>query len=352
MRTVQMTGAVVGGIAIAAAGYTAYWFLAADAIEGRVAGWSEEQREHGWQVEADGTDVTGFPTRFSVKLHNPVVTAERDGWSWRGETLLAEIRPWNFHEITLYVNGKSQVRVKDGASWRDMDWQVEDGQARLILTGDRRVKDIALDMKSVRIEGLLASGAATMHHLRAQSLLPIETKPGALASDARSEVIKAALSLESVDLPDDVSEGLGPRIDHLTLDASLVGPMPGDAKRDAVMAWRDAGGTIELNSLNLRWGPLGLSTQGTLALDNELRPIGALTADIVGYGDVIDALILSDVIPLGDAFMAKVAFNVMAEKPADGGPPILRRVPLRAQDGDLFIGPVQFAKLPSLDLPQ
>ncbi|MSO74168.1 MAG: DUF2125 domain-containing protein [Alphaproteobacteria bacterium] len=352
MRTVQLTGAVAGGIAIAAAGYTAYWYLAADAIENRVADWSETQREYGWQLEAADTDVSGFPTRFSVTLRDPIVTAAADGWSWHGENLLAEMRPWNFKKITLHVNGKSQVRIKDGALWRDIDVQVEDGQAKLVLTDDRRVKDIALDMTSVRVEGLLAGGPASARRVRAQSLLSPAPEGGSAAAQLDSEVIKAALNLEQVELPEDVSEGLGTQIEHLTLEASLVGPMPGEAKRDAVMAWRDAGGTIELNSLDLRWGPLGLSTNGTLALDKELRPMGALTADIVGYGDVIDALIMSDVIPLGDAFMAKVAFNVMAEKSTNGGPPILRRIPLTAQGGDLFVGPVAFAKLPPLNIPQ
>ena len=57
---------------------------------------------------------------------------------------------------------------------------------------------------------------------------------------------------------------------------------------------------------------------------------------------------MSNMIPLGDAFLAKVAFNVIAEKPGDGGPPILRSVPVIAQDGTLFVGPVTVAKIPSL----
>lgn len=350
MRAVHLTGAIAGGIAIAAAGYSAYWFLAADAIEDRISSWAAEQGEFGWVLTTAQTEVSGFPSRFSITLHKPSLNAELDGWAWKGEHLLAEVSPWDFSEITLRVVGASQMRVREGDVWREMDWQVEDGQARLALTDDRRVKDIVLDMKSVRVAGLLSGGPATIGHVRAQSLLPVPRDGDAKASGEPVEVIKAALSFEGVDLPEDMGEGLGSRIETLSLDASWVGPMPADTKRDAVMAWRDAGGTIELNSLNLRWGPLGLSTQGTLALDKELRPMGALTADIVGYGDVIDALILSDVIPLGDAFMAKVAFNVMAEKPADGGPPVLRKVPLTAQNGDLFVGPVQFAKLPPLDL--
>ncbi len=136
MRAIQFTGAVAGGIAIAAAGYTAYWFLAADAIENRVADWSESQRKDGWQLEAADTEVSGFPTRFSITLRDPIITADADGWSWRGDNLLAELRPWNFQEITLFVNGNSHVRVKDGEVWHDMDWHVEDGQAKLILTDD------------------------------------------------------------------------------------------------------------------------------------------------------------------------------------------------------------------------
>jgi hypothetical protein len=352
MRTVHLAGAVAGGMAIAAAGYTAYWFLAADAIESRVSEWAAQDRDFGWQLQSASTDIEGFPSRFTVTLHDPVVTAERDGWRWQGERLTAELRPWNFNEVTLRLNGKSLVRVREGEAWREMDWQVEDGEAKLSLAGTRRITDIALDMKSVRVEGLLAGGPASAHRVRAQSLLPLRSRGNAITAGTPAEVIKAAISLERVELPEDVGEGLGSKIETLDLEASLVGPMPGEAKRDAVMAWRDAGGTIELNSLNLRWGPLGVRTQGTIALDQELRPIGALTADIVGYGDVVDALILSDIIPLGDAFMAKVAFNVMAEKPADGGPWILRKVPLTAQNGDLFVGPVAFAKLPALDLPQ
>ena len=143
MRAVHLGGAVAGGIAIAAAGYTTYWFLAAEAIEDRIAGWSEAQREHGWQLDAAETDISGFPSRFYVTLREPVVTAEEDGWSWRSDRLLAELRPWDFDEIILYVNGKSLVRLKNGSEWRDMDWHVEDGQAKLILTDDRRVSDIA-----------------------------------------------------------------------------------------------------------------------------------------------------------------------------------------------------------------
>ena len=44
-----------------------------------------------------------------------------------------------------------------------------------------------------------------------------------------------------------------------------------------------------------------------------MRPLAALTSNVAGYSDMIDSLIMSNAIPFGDAFLAKVAFNMLAE---------------------------------------
>ena len=157
--------------------------------------------------------------------------------------------------------------------------------------------------------------------------------------------------MRDVVLPSDLAEGLGDSLAFLDIDASVVGPIPSErGTSEAITAWRDAGGTLELTDFRIRWGPLGIESSGTIALDGAMRPIAALTADIIGYGDVIDALIMSNLIPLGDAFIAKVAFNMLAEKPEDGGPPVLRSVPVTAQDGILSVATVKVAELPPLPL--
>ena len=84
-------------------------------------------------------------------------------------------------------------------------------------------------------------------------------------------------------------------IEFINFDFSLFGPLPTGNTNAAVQTWRDAGGTVEIHSFHILWGPLGIDSAGTVALDGEMRPIGALTADITGYGDVIDALIMSNI---------------------------------------------------------
>lgn len=352
MRTVRLAGVVAGGVAVAAAAYVAFWFVAADVLRSRVTEWVRQESVFGWRLKSDGMEIGGFPMRFTVTLHNPVIGAARGAWNWQGERLIAELRPWNFRALTLALGGRSSILVKDGEQWREIAIEVDEGDAMLSLADSQRISAVTLDIVGVRIEGLIPGGPVLAERLRAQCLLPPLHGHGATAARASSEVTKVMFNLETLQMPPDVAEGLGSTIEFLNLDAELEESISGEGGDNIAVVWRDPRSGMELNSLNLRWGPLGLTARGYMALDRELKPIGALTADIVGYGDVVDALILSDLIPLGDGFLVKVAFNVMAEKPADGGPPALRNVPLTARDGELLVGSVAFAKLPSLDFPQ
>ena len=160
----------------------------------------------------------------------------------------------------------------------------------------------------------------------------------------------AKMNIQDLQLPPNFDEEMGNTVEQFSFNVSIFGHIPTGDSDTPVQIWRDDGGTMEINSFHCRWGPLEIDTSGTVALDGEMRPIGSLTADIKGYGDVIDAMIMSNIIPLGDAFLAKVAFNMMADKPEDGGPRVLRSIPVIAQDGELFVGPVSVGKLPVLSL--
>ncbi len=108
-------------------------------------------------------------------------------------------------------------------------------------------------------------------------------------------------------------------------------------------AWSKAGGTLELKSLIVDWGALGMTTSGTLALDAELRPLAALTAEIEGYGAVLAALADAGTLKTRDAKLATTVLDLLA-KPAPDGARVLT-VPVTAQNGTLFVGPLSLVKL-------
>ena len=114
-------------------------------------------------------------------------------------------------------------------------------------------------------------------------------------------------------------------------------------------AWRDDGGTIELRGLIVKWGPLDLSADGTLALDSQLRPIGALSASIAGVDEAVASLVAEGSIGAAEAAAVRVAFNLFARLTSSAGDRL--NVPITAQDGRIFIGPVAVARIGPLTAP-
>ncbi|MEE9194263.1 MAG: DUF2125 domain-containing protein, partial [Alphaproteobacteria bacterium] len=102
-------------------------------------------------------------------------------------------------------------------------------------------------------------------------------------------------------------------------------------------------------TLKVHWGPLNFSATGTLALDQDLQPLLAMTATITGFNETIDALAAARAIKARDATVAKMLLSLLAKRPGGGGPAELK-IPLTVQDGKLFVGPVALMKVPRLNL--
>ena len=345
MRLVLLAAFAAGAIVIAVAGYSGYWFIAAGEIGDRIDEWAEKQRAEGLEIESTGTEVAGFPTRFEVTLREPRIHDTRNGWRWAAESLRAEASAWDFSEVTVFPDRRNSVQVLvEGGEWRDIEAAFADGRLVVRLDDERQFKEVWLDLQGLEVAGIWPEGLARVGSLQANGVALEDEGTG-------EEVLKTSIAVRDAVLPSDLAEGLGETLDFLDIDASVVGSIPSErGTNEAITAWRDAGGTLELTGFRVRWGPLGVETSGTIALDGAMRPIAALTADIIGYGDVIDALIMSNLIPLGDGFIAKVAFNMLAERPEDGSAPVLRGVPVTAQDGTLTVATIKLAELPPLPL--
>ena len=116
----------------------------------------------------------------------------------------------------------------------------------------------------------------------------------------------------------------------------------------AIRAWSNDGGAIDVQSLDLVHGVLGLNGEGTLALDNDLQPIGAFTARIAGFQAAIDQLVAAGMVRPDDGKLAKVVLGVMAKVPKGGGP-LQISLPLTLQDRKLSVGPLPLVRLPMIN---
>ena len=161
-----------------------------------------------------------------------------------------------------------------------------------------------------------------------------------------------SVSAEAIALPTLMKWPLGGNISSLSLDGVLNGPLP--ESRDVTgwaEAWRDAGGSLAISHLALGWGPLGLTSSATLALDDQLQPMGSGSGRIVGYAPTLDRLAAAGMLTKSAATAAKAMLSLMAGTWGSDEPSAVD-VPLTLQYRTLSMRQVPLVRLPELDWPR
>lgn len=153
------------------------------------------------------------------------------------------------------------------------------------------------------------------------------------------------IGLEDVKVPA-IAEILDAETGNAQARLTLRGAV-GSGSIEDLVAWRDQGGVLELEELNIDWAPLDFAFEGTLALDQQLRLLGAGTADMRGLPTLIDKLVDRGDIRNSEATITKLALALLTRVAKDGGAAVVR-LPLNAQDGKLRAGPFTLGRLTSI----
>ena len=154
-----------------------------------------------------------------------------------------------------------------------------------------------------------------------------------------------ALDLRQVHLPAP-PPALSDTIDDVAFGVTVKGAVPDGPLAQAIAAWRDAGGTIELDSLRLKWGGLGANATGTIALDQDLQPIGAFAGGIEGFNTILTALVEAGRLGTEEAALAQIALSTLAKPGADGKPQIMTSFTI--QNGKMYLGPAKLGDAPRI----
>ena len=323
-------------------GYPAYWFYTASVAEALVADWVRKQRADGLAISHGPLERSGFPFVVRLRIPDPSGEDKRMGWSWRGQTIALELRPWDLERIRFESGGEQRLRVQPGAGSGDFTVQTGavTGVAEIGGGGDLRAL-------SVNLQDLKLTEAESGGLFRAGRILADMSRPARPAIAHTEKSLGLSVRLENTEISRIEARPLGSRIAVAQASADVFGPITGETLVDAVESWRQSGGTLEINWLNLIWGALDLRANGTAALDEAMRPLGALTADIRGYEETLEALAEAGLLRRDILPASRVTLNLLARKDASDGRRVLT-IPLTAQDGALFLGPVRLTGLPPL----
>ena len=322
-------------VALAAAG-AAWWLLLAQQMRAAVADWIAARRAEQVAVAHDGIAVGGFPDEIVLHVARPSLaraTPARTA-AWRGPALTVALPawrlPWPPEEIRFALPGPQQAELVGFTPGPGLRLFAADIAGSLRPGGDRWSLDAAAS------DPALAPRAGDASPLRAAALRLLARAPG---PPAPGLPLALDATLERLELPEDGP--FGPVIGRLEIAANAA-PLPEALTQEALAAWREAGGRLDLRRLAIAWGPLAGEAQGQLALDPALRPAGTLTLRIRGYDAAIDALARAGEMTPGNAAALKLAARLLAPRGPDGA----IELPARLAEGWLSVGQVRLAPLP------
>jgi hypothetical protein len=338
MRYILLAGLIAGALL----GYYVLWSHLADQLAAQADAWIEAQRRQGRDAAYDSRRLWGFPYRLSLTLQQPRWHDPQNpaGWRLQADTVTAHVQLWDMHHVIFDLSGRQTIGWRHGTAEHQIVMQNEKSRASLVLDGAGNWLRIAADLTKAQM-----SGATVQGEWRAERLLLHARRAGTLPPAA-----DLALQADGVTLPPAADGPLGRDLSQVRLVGTLRGAAFGRTPEDLLGTWRESGGVVDFQTISLHWGALRLDGDGSLSLDRQLRPLGAMSGRITGIEPALDALVASGRMRGQDAAFAKTAAALLARRDDKGGSYIPAQI--SAQDGKLSLGPVPLLSLsPVLPAP-
>ncbi|MBL8642509.1 MAG: DUF2125 domain-containing protein [Rhodospirillaceae bacterium] len=337
---------LAGLTALAVIVYAGWWFAAAGLLKGEAERWIAGQEQDGFTLAHAAPVVAGFPGKITVTYADWSFTAPttRGGGTWRTPHVEVSAEPWSPLRFTVDLSGTHTI----SGVWTPLDAPATVTATRAVmqprLTTEGRIGELNVEIKELLVGGVAPSPA----------LAGLEDGALLIARDDKADTPTWRITLALTNWHAPAIEnptGFGPNIRAMHFDADLKGALPTGTLPEALNAWREGGGTLEVRTFAFDWPPLSVAATGTFALDEKLQPVGALTATFAGFSETLSALAQDNTINRDNADAAQTVLNLLARKPEGGGPPELR-ISVTVQNSRLYLGPVPLTDVPQVQWPQ
>jgi hypothetical protein len=340
--------------------YAIYWQQVAKRLQAGVEEWAGDQRIAGATVDFKWNGISGFPFAFTADFTGVNILGRLGGTalSARTDHLQLNMSPIDLNRVRLLCDTPLTVIIP-GLSLG----QPGAGNGDAPAIGTRLTLDQA-DGSILLRNGNPAGATIDVNHgkldngenvLSAASLHIDVQLPPTPPHDFKDPAAMFNIAASNVALPADMPQLLPGPITQADIAGTIKGPLlppgappPADLA-SALSQWSTPGGDIELSRFDYAQGPVSMTGSGTLALDQNLQPVGAGTITATGLGDLIDLLAARGAIHHKDAGIAKAVIQGL-EKPGTTGRPEVT-VGLTIQDRVVSFGFAKLFKLPPINWP-
>ena len=322
----------IGSPIVATVLYIVYWFAAADQLKVGIGIWQEQQRAAGIHTNHQGLRIDGFPGSFRVTVDVPHIERRTSmlSWSWSSQHLVWRTGPWSFTTVRGEITGDQSVVIQNPATTASYSAAAE--SAVFSFNKADRQNRATLRLRSAKIVSDRFRGPLMVDGGDITVVLGRKSGDGDLIVD---------VDATGVQLPPSALR-LAQAIDRVSLRAIWSGTIPETLSHAALSEWRDNGGAIKFSRAFLKFGEVSLSAEGTLALDEAMRPVAAFIARVQDFEGALQMLTdAQDLSPTQSAAL-RIALRLMAKR---GSQPGSVEFPITLQGGRAYVGKVPVAQL-------
>jgi hypothetical protein len=265
---------------LAALGWVFYWHFVANEAERTVRGWAFEQNAGGATVEIDRIVRHGFPVLMRLELQGVRYAAARGGWRADTERADVHVNLWNPQHVTVESKAPIAISRANGATTN---------VTADALIASLRTRNNALAEAGVEADNLVFDDPAEEGVLHATKVVAT-VRPDARAAGE----YQFAFQANALTLPRPVRSFEAFGLDVALLRAAIViedgALMLQSSPGDPLGPWRDGGGRMRFEALELNWGPLHTIGTGEGGLDEQRRLEGRLVLPVEQPAPVLTAI--------------------------------------------------------------
>jgi hypothetical protein len=323
--------------------YTALWFVIADRMTDEIAQWAAQERQHKLDVSWETLRVGGYPLAFRIAASELRVRDLMPGRAAeaRAPLMQASASPWNLGSWTIALpTGLTAITGSVEAPRAMLTAQTVSGE---VVRDTERDIAITLDLNHLVVEN---DGGNAAERVAAREAIVSASVPQEPPRTHTEPALNLAVEAYDLQLPKVPAPFRG-AVDEFAFELTVLGPVPNLPPRQAAEAWRDAGGTIEVEKIAARLGDLAVSGSGTFALDREMQPEAAFSGSVQGYDKLIAGLTETGILPLGGSMMARFGLSLLAKPGPEGQPQI--KTSFTIQNGEMSLGPLKLGNAPRIN---
>ena len=341
-------------IGIMAVIYTIFWHSMAVYLENSIDDWRSYKTDQGVESSYSSIEVVGFPLNFNIRINNPRLQAPLTAigdykikkWIWEGDHLIVKLRPWNFNIIKFDLSGSNRFLLKGKNVIYDFV-----GETKLINIDSETSQSAWPKKLTIRLEGMELSEQTSKLDISIKSaffstqILLNENKRNSIKKKNPDRVLRVRLKdLYSSKQPRWLADSY---IKKVSMKLNIFETLDPSLSMKHLKKWRDTGGIIDINLFEAVFGDLKTNASGTLALDQDLQPLLAMTAKFEGVVPLIDKLMELGHIRTNTAMLAKIIFGGFSERLGNERSSI--DLPLTIQNRKLSVGPISLFTVPFIN---